>query len=162
VGRKHKPIKLRVLEGNRSRRPIPKEIEVESDIPSPPEHLDEYAREEWYRLATGLHASGLLYKVDRATFAAYCDSYSLWRRATESLSEKAKSNPDLGMVQITKSGNIIQHTLLGIANKAKADYMRYALEFGLTPSARAKLAIDPNQNKGGKFEGLIGKQGKNG
>jgi phage terminase small subunit len=34
--------------------------------------------------------------------------------------------------------------------------MRYAAEFGLTPSARARLAIDPGRGKKSKFEGLIG------
>jgi len=32
----------------------------------------------------------------------------------------------------------------------------YAAEFGLTPSARARLAIDPGRGKKSKFEGLIG------
>jgi P27 family predicted phage terminase small subunit len=60
------------------------------------------------------------------------------------------------MVQVTKSGNIIQHTLLGVANKAAADMVRYASEFGLTPSARARLAVDPNNGRKSKFRGLIG------
>jgi P27 family predicted phage terminase small subunit len=153
---KHKPLKLRKLEGNRSRTPIPEEIVAKSSIPTPPSHLDAYAVEEWNRLAQGLYALGILYDVDRATFAAYCKSYSLWRRAEESLAEKSKHNTDLGMVQVTKSGNIIQHTLLGVANKAAADMVRYASEFGLTPSARARLAVDPNQGRKGKFRGLIG------
>jgi P27 family predicted phage terminase small subunit len=155
MGSKHKPIKLRILEGNRSRRPIPKEIDVESDIPSPPEHLDGYAQEEWYRLAPRLHALGLLYDVYRATFAAYCDSYSVWRRASESLSEGAKINPDEGMIQVTKSGNTIQHPLLGVKNKARADTVQYLKALGLTSSEMAKLAA--NLSKGSKFEGLIGK-----
>jgi P27 family predicted phage terminase small subunit len=127
-----------------------------SDIPDPPCFLDEYAVEEWNRLAPGLHRIGILNEGDSGPFAAYCKSYSLWRRAEESLAEKSKHNTDLGMVQVTKSGNIIQHTLLGVANKAAADMVRYASEFGLTPSARARLAVDPNNGRKSKFRGLIG------
>jgi P27 family predicted phage terminase small subunit len=157
AGRKPKPTKLKILEGNPGKQRLPKgEPMPDTEMPEAPEHLDKYAREEWDRLAPGLHALGILYEVDRGPFAAYCKAYSLWRRAEESLAKKSESNPDLGMVQVTKSGNIIQHTLLGVANKAAADMVRYAAEFGLTPSARARLAIDPGRGKKSKFEGLIG------
>ena len=156
-GRKPKPTRLKVLEGNPGKQRLPKnEPAPESELPEPPAHLDEYAREEWNRLAPGLHVLGILYDVDRGPFAAYCKAYSLWRRAEESLAKKSERNPDLGMVQVTKSGNIIQHTLLGVANKAAADMVRYAAEFGLTASARARLGIDAGKKRGGKFEGLIG------
>ncbi|PIP18788.1 MAG: hypothetical protein COX41_06375 [Candidatus Omnitrophica bacterium CG23_combo_of_CG06-09_8_20_14_all_41_10] len=53
------------------------------------------------------------------------------------------------------SGNWIQQPLIGIANKAAADMMRYASEFGMTPVARAKLGITPSKEDD-KFERLIG------
>jgi P27 family predicted phage terminase small subunit len=39
----------------------------------------------------------------------------------------------------TTKGNLIQNPLVGIANKAMADMVRYAAEFGMTPSARTRL-----------------------
>jgi phage terminase small subunit len=34
--------------------------------------------------------------------------------------------------------------------------VRYASEFGLTPSARARLALNPQAPKKSRFDGLIG------
>ena len=149
MGGKCKPTKLKVLEGNRGKRPIPKdEIIPESNIPEPPSHLDDYALEEWHRMVDGLHNLGLLYEVDTAVFAAYCVSYSRWRRAQEQLNTEE-------LVIKTISGNYIQNPVVGIANKAAQDMVKFALEFGLSPSARARLAIDPGRNKKSKFDGLI-------
>lgn len=44
-----------------------------------------------------------------------------------------------GLIIKTKSGNLIQNPLVGAANKAMADTVRYAAEFGMTPSARTRV-----------------------
>jgi hypothetical protein len=41
-----------------------------------------------------------------------------------------------GLMIKTSNGNAIQNPLVGTANKAAADMVRYAAEFGMTPSAR--------------------------
>ena len=48
-----------------------------------------------------------------------------------------------GMMIKTTNGNAVQNPLLGTANKAMADMMRYAAEFGMTPSARARIKAEP-------------------
>ena len=154
-GPKNKPIALRVLEGNRSRTPIPVPLEAPSDMPSPPAHLDAYGLEEWNRVADGLNAMGVLCEVDQATLAAYCGAYSRWRHAEEELNTlREKSNLN-AMLLKTIAGNWIQQPLVGISNKAAADMVRYAAEFGLTPSARARLAVDPSRGKSSKYDGLL-------
>lgn len=52
----------------------------------------------------------------------------------------AKDTVTDGLIIRTRSGNIIQNPLVGTANKAMADMVRYAAEFGLTPSARTRVA----------------------
>lgn len=47
----------------------------------------------------------------------------------------------------TTSGNAIQNPLAGIANKAKAEMVRYAAEFGMTLSARSRVTAMPDENK---------------
>ena len=42
----------------------------------------------------------------------------------------------------TSNGNAVQNPLVGTANKAMADMMRYATEFGVTPSARSRIAAE--------------------
>jgi len=48
----------------------------------------------------------------------------------------------LGLPIKTGNANTIQHPLAGTSNKAASDMVRYAAEFGMTPSARVGLAVD--------------------
>jgi phage terminase small subunit len=59
---------------------------------------------------------------------------------------------------MTTNGNAIQNPLIGTANKAASDMVRYAAEFGMTPSARARISAQPPGGAGSKFHGLIGGQ----
>ena len=157
---KPKPLRLRVLEGNRSRRKIPEDILPPADLPIPPPHLDAGALEEWTRLADGLNAMGILAGVDQAAFAAYCTYYSRHKSAEEELQKLRDNGGELSaLVLKTVSGNYIQQPLIGISNAAAANMLRAAVEFGLTPSARARLAMDPNRGKASKFDGLISQKG---
>ena len=56
----------------------------------------------------------------------------------------------------TSNGNAIQNPLIGTADKADSDMVRYAAEFGMTPSARVPLAVDGSGAAGSKWEGLTG------
>ena len=161
-GRKPKPTKLKLLEGNPGKRKIKKDPDVSSGIPSPPPHLDKYAKQEWKRLAVGLHTVGILYDVDRAVFAAYCQAYSRWRSAEELIQEVSQGSAASALVTKSTKGTIIKHPLIDISEKAAAAMVKYASDFGLSPVARARLAIDPDKNKKGGFEGLMGRDGKHG
>jgi P27 family predicted phage terminase small subunit len=144
-----KPTRLKLLEGNPGKRPIPEnEPHPISPLPEPPSHLDPYALEEWQRLAPALHNLGLLFDVDAQPFAAYCVSFSRWRKAEEKIAGLKT------MVEVKASGNSRPSTLIGIANEAARDMVRYASEFGLTPSSRARLGVSPKR-KESKFRGLI-------
>ncbi len=158
--RKPIPNVIKFKTGNPGKRPLKKEPTLpDTGIPDPPVHLDAYAREEWGRIADGLHAMGVLHQIDQQVLAAYCDSYSRWRHAVEAMRarvEKAGGDQLAALIDKTSNGNIVQNPLIGIANKAAGDMVRYAAEFGLTPAARARLAIDPAKNPGSKFDGLIG------
>jgi P27 family predicted phage terminase small subunit len=48
-----------------------------------------------------------------------------------------------GLMIKTTNGNAIQNPLVGTAHKAAADMVRYAVEFGMTPSARSRINADP-------------------
>lgn len=162
-GRKPKPAQLERLDGNPTKRPIKTELAMPLDMPDPPQPLDDYALEEWNRLAPGLNAIGVLSKMDMGIMAAYCDSYSKWRLATELLRDILHGGPDgklLSLVQIdNKTGIMLKNPLTDRAEKAKADMVRYAAELGMTPVARARIAIEP-QKKQSKFDGLIGNKPK--
>lgn len=157
MGRKAKPIPLKVLEGNPGRRPIPKDApEFISDMPEPPEYLDDYALEVWNRIGPGLYNLKLLSDYNRELFAAYCEACSDWRAAAEELNELKKESRLAAMTMTTSNGNIIQHTLIGVKNKARKDMISYGGEFGLSPSQAARLGKDFGESKKqSKFAGLI-------
>lgn len=157
-GRKPLSNIIKFKTGNPGKKKIKQEpIPPAGDIPQAPDHLDAYGVEEWGRIANGLYAMGVLNQIDQQTLAAYCGSYSRWRHAEEELKKLAagKGGQLAALVHKTISGNWIQQPLIGIANKAKEDMVKFAGEFGLTPSARARLAVDPGKGKESKFKGLI-------
>jgi P27 family predicted phage terminase small subunit len=132
-GRPPKPTHLKILQGNPGKRALPKnEPKPEATIPIPPDHLSNYAMEEWKRIAPQLEKLGLISRIDRTALAAYCQTYGRWVDAEEKLL-------NTGLIMKTKDGNIIQNVLLGIANRALLLMHRYMVEFGMTPSSRARL-----------------------
>jgi P27 family predicted phage terminase small subunit len=93
-------------------------------------------------VSVDLYRQGLMTNLDRAALAAYCDSYGIWIRARRLLAKMGENAAD-GLLMKTAQGNVIQNTLIGIANKAKRDMMAYAEQFGMTPSARARVNAPP-------------------
>ena len=160
MGRKAKPLEMKLLDGNPGKQRLPSGVPAPpDDMPDAPCHLDDYGRQEWERIADGLNVMGILRNVDQNILGAYCASYSRWRHAEEALNE-FKKGPQFGALLLkTISGNWIQNPLIGIANKAAADMVKYASEFGLTPAARASLGIKNDPRGRSKFDGLIGIKG---
>ena len=147
--------------GNPGKRPLKHgEPKPDSDMPDPPEHLDDYAREEWHRLSTGLYNLGILYDIDRELFAAYCSAHSKVRLCHELIKELSKNNRMASLVDEKPSGISCENVLRKIEAQAALDMLKFGAEFGLTPSSRVRLAIDPGKNKPSKFDGLIGAKSK--
>jgi P27 family predicted phage terminase small subunit len=144
-GRKPKPSYLRVVAGNPGKRPINKrEPNAPPSAPHPPSTLNDDARNEWRRVARQLVAMGVLATIDRIALAAYCDAYAQWLAASRGIKRLADSGDKYGGLLLkTTNGNIIQNPLVGIANKARADMVRFAAELGMTPSARSRVQVDP-------------------
>lgn len=143
-GRKPLPSHLKLIKGSAKgelrKRGMTGEIKVEPSLPMPPPHLCDEAKVEWGRVASMLYALRLLSEADIAALAAYCQAWATFKRATEALEVMSKGDPlTKGLLIKTTNGNAIQNPLLGIANKAAADMVRFAAEFGMTPSARARI-----------------------
>jgi P27 family predicted phage terminase small subunit len=81
---------------------------------------------------------GLLAEIDRAALAAYCDSWGIFVRVRRLLANIGEDGTD-GLLTKTAQGKIVQNPLVAIINKAKHDLMLYAEQFGMTPSARARV-----------------------
>ncbi|WP_250532424.1 phage terminase small subunit P27 family [Caballeronia sp. ATUFL_F1_KS39] len=143
-----KPTALRLIEGNREKRPISKnEPKPRVGVPTPPPHLIGYALEEWERITPELFASGVLTMIDGAMLAAYCQAYARWREAEEALARmKARDRLTNSLMIKTKNGNAIQNPLVGVANRSMMLMHRFANEFGMSPAARARLEVDPHEH----------------
>jgi P27 family predicted phage terminase small subunit len=110
-GRPPKPTSLKLIEGNRGKRPINMgEPKPPSKIPTCPSHLSPTAKAEWRRLVRLLCDLGMLSEFDRAALAGYCQSYGHWVEAEKKLRESP-------MLVRMPSEYIQQNPLLTIANK---------------------------------------------
>lgn len=126
-------------------------------MPTPPDFLSDEAKVEWGRVIDTLYNVGLMTELDRAALAAYCQAYGNWARAERQIAELRKGGDELGGVLVaTDKGNLIQHPLFGIANKAKADVIRYAGEFGMTPAARSRVEAHEPEEKVSKAKKFFG------
>lgn len=138
-GRKPKPTALKELQGNPGKRAINAREPKPTGTPRCPQWLKGEARKEWQRVTKGLAEIGIVTKVDRAVLAAYCQSYARWVEAEEhlELSEEEGGSP---VIENTK-GNLVQNPWIGVAQRAKADMLKFASELGMTPSARTRLKV---------------------
>jgi P27 family predicted phage terminase small subunit len=153
------PTHLRLLRGNPSHRPINHD-EPQPDIPegcpSPLEFLEPCARDEWWRLAPELYRLQLLSALDVAAFAAYCASFSRWKRAEEILAQLATSDPAMHGLLIKHEDSVGVNPLVHVSRKAAESMLRAATEFGLTPAARSRISAGIHgEDILGKFTGLI-------
>lgn len=157
-GPPRKPTVLKIITGNPGKRSLPKyEAQIAPAEPTPPAFLSDDAKVEWGRVCSMLYKVGLMTEADRAALGAYCQAYGRWAQAERALTRMAERDAVTSALMVkTSNGNAIQNPLAGIANKAMADMMRYATEFGMTPAARARVdATPPNasEKKSDKFFG---------
>ncbi|WP_439523039.1 phage terminase small subunit P27 family [Marivita sp.] len=141
-GPKTKPTQLKLLSGTaRKHRLNAHEPRPEIARPDVPHHLTPAAQLEWDRVIEETLNLGILTNLDRGALAAYCQAYGRWVSAETALARMAEKDAIThGLIIRTKAGNAIQNPLVGAANKAMADMVRYAAEFGLTPSSRTRVS----------------------
>jgi P27 family predicted phage terminase small subunit len=91
-----------------------------------------------------LYAMRLLTPLDVAVFAAYCEAYATWRTAAEALSRMEAQDPLFrGLLVRGPDGNAAANPFVSIERRAARNMVRFAGEFGMVPSARARIAAGP-------------------
>jgi P27 family predicted phage terminase small subunit len=138
-GRKPQPTALRILRGNPGRRPIPTTEPAPPPMGSdaPPDFLTPEAQTEWARIAPLLRQVGVLTETDRAALVAYCDAWATWKEATAKIRQ-------FGMVLKVKDGQIpVVSPYVKIAHDALTHMKALLIEFGMTPSSRARVHATP-------------------
>jgi len=145
-----KPTALKILEGNPGRRPLPKKEPKPALALMPcPQYLkaDSIAYEEWNRIVPELYNLGLLTKIDRAALELYCSQYSIYRQSFETLNSE-------GLITTNIRNGDKAHPSAQTAREAAKIIKAIAVEFGLTPSSRARISV-PSEAVDDEFEKMI-------
>lgn len=134
MGRKAMPVELLLLNGNKNkltkqeiqiRRETEQKLKPKADNIKPPTWLTPLAKSEFKRLSAELNEIGIMSNVDVNQLAVYCRAYGRYI--------ELQSNPD----------GIDEKTLDTLYKQMKS----MAIEFGFTPSSRAKLAMPKEEKK---------------
>lgn len=130
-----RPSALKILEGNPGHRPINRsEPKPRPVAPKCPDWLDRRAKAEWRRISPELERLGLLTGIDMTAMAGYCQSYARWRQCQEVLAKD-------GLTFKTESGYLMPRPEVAIGNRALIEVRAFCVQFGLTPSARARMQL---------------------
>lgn len=144
TGRKPKPAELKLLTGNPGKRPVraaPASGRTRHKAPSPPAWLPADGQAEWRRVAPMLLAMRVLRDTDLTALSVYCEAYARYRAARRDLDANGTMYTDTG------TGSIKAHPATTILNQALAQMHGFMTEFGLTPSARARVASEAPKEK---------------
>jgi P27 family predicted phage terminase small subunit len=111
-------------------------VKPDATTPACPSWLDAEAQAEWADTAPKLERLGLLTEVDGPAFAIYCASFAAWKKAERVVAEE-------GATFTTEKGYVCVHPQVAIARSQKEAALKALAHFGMTPSSRAGLKVQP-------------------
>lgn len=148
AGRPRKPTALHLLNGNPSKIPdlelrFAQEPQFDAyepgNVPDPPDHLPDIAKECWRENAPALAAQRLLTVADLKAFESYCVGYWAFRQC---LSEAQRVGTLVYKPHAKTKPNSTYLDLLPQARALK-EYakmmLEHAREFGMTPASRGRM-----------------------
>lgn len=109
--------------------------------PDCPDWLDQDAKAAWEHLVPQLESMGVLTRIDGNALARYCKLWARWRKAEAFLDKNGEVYPlrdEKGKVKY-----LAQFPQVSIAANLAQQLTRLEQEFGLTPSARTRIQVDP-------------------
>jgi P27 family predicted phage terminase small subunit len=149
-GRPPKPTKLKLLQGSkiRGRKAEPK---IPVGVPVMPAHLDGYAAAEWARQIPLLTQMRVLTIADIGALEILCLAYAEYREANDELKlgTTYETTTQTGDVMIRPRPEVMMR------NDAFRRYRAMLVEFGLTPSARAKVSAAGEEEKESDFAAFM-------
>ena len=155
---KGKPSKLKLLEGNPGKRPLPKDEYTPEPGSKPPRGMSSAEKSIWHYYARQLDAAGLLAQADRDNLANVCRKIA---RVNEI--SKILNHPDTQMlisyVEMAPNGTekpvVKLNPLLPEQRHLMKDIRLMAPEFGMTPRGRVGLSVGGTSKEKPKMEGMI-------
>ncbi|MFI9558860.1 phage terminase small subunit P27 family [Nonomuraea endophytica] len=136
-GRKAAPAGLKLIEGRSAGRDSGgREVKPPPGFrrlpPTKPAELSDDAALVWDELVAELQRLQLLKSIDGPALQMCCEAYVRWCKASAQLADE-------GMTYTSDTGLRKLNPLVGIVERASAEYRAWAAEFGLTPAAEGKL-----------------------
>ena len=153
MGKRVIPIDVQLAKGNpnrltkaeiEKRKKAEEKLTPNKDKIKCPSWLDKEAKKEWKRIYKELEELNLLTNVDITALAIYCDAYSKYIQANKEIAEKGM------FVEYTNkygATNTIENPAVNAAKKYAEIIRKMCSEFGLTPSARAKLTLPKTEEE---------------
>ncbi len=163
-GRKATPTRLRLLRGNPQRRPLNAlEPDPARGVPDAPRWFNVLQLEGWETMVRALEPMGVLTISDGPALAILAQAWAEWREAeatvavrgayyetpmggsTSSSSGEQQSLPGCAPKDDRAAGGvwIRAHPAVAVAANAWRRVASMLAEFGLTPAARARLQVAP-------------------
>lgn len=137
-GRKPKPTALKQLQGNPGKRPLPKrEPKPKSEVKRP-WGLRKKTRKFWDEHAEEMERLSILTGVDVPAFRLMAEHYAL---ALQALDELNAHVLETGRVTTEGRDGPKKHPAAQVLRDNSQMFKSYATEFGMTPSARARLQL---------------------
>lgn len=124
------------------RRPCPEE---------PNEWLSETAQIEYrrvHRLLWETGGLGLLSEVDLACLECYCEAYA-------TLVQMTKDMASVGYVYVTAKGDLKERPEVKIRFQAMEYIRKFAIEFGMSPGARARMSLGVDNGDADPMEEIL-------
>jgi P27 family predicted phage terminase small subunit len=101
----------------------------------------------WERLVAQLDVAGVVTRIDGHSLVRYCVAWCRWIRAVAFIEKNGEVyvlKDDSGKAKCTQ-----QWPQVAIAKSLSTELLKIEQEFGMTPSARSRINIDPSSTAGG-------------
>ena len=138
------PTAIKIARGTARGKPKPEPQPPTDGIAMPP-HLGPVAAGRWAELLPMLQAVKIMTRADVEALARYCDTYEWWLATRAKLRAEGDTYPilnDGGQVKY-----IAQRPEVSIAHKLAQQLRQLEQDFGLNPSARTSLNVEPTQQE---------------
>ena len=140
VGRPAMPDQWKRLTGQAPSGPDAPAVQFAPGAPPCPQHVERNrdAFAEWNRIVPELITAGLLCTVDAAALAMYCVAYSRWVKAEEQIQLQEQMGYE-GEIKKAANGFEQLSQWYIVSSKEQDRLHKMLTEFGLSPSARARV-----------------------
>lgn len=151
AGRPPKPTNLKVIEGNKGKRGTNKQEPDPTYLNdlTPPSWLSSAAAEVWNEVAPQLRNARLLTEVDVQLLAMGCVSIAQYRQAVrrcgEDLVKSKMVMPESGEGDPVAVGEHINPWAI-VQSMSFKQAMAVFQQFGMSPAARTRIAINPQED----------------